>query len=79
MLPASPELAEHLGVGEHLSRVGRGQFNQPFQKYRLVDPGQREKVALDGRLDDPAKHVVAPPLLVPYEARGARIAAEVER
>ena len=55
-----------------------GQFNQPFQQHRLVDPGERQKVALDSRLDDPAEHVVAPPFLIARQAGGAWIAAEVE-
>ena len=61
-----------------MPRVGSGQFDKPLQQHRLVDPGQCEKVALDGRLDDCAKYVVAPARLVTCQAGGARVTPEVE-
>jgi hypothetical protein len=46
------ELAQHLGVREHLARVAAAQLEEPPQERRLVHPREQEHVTRDGGLDE---------------------------
>ena len=72
------ELAEHLGVRQDLTGVGGCQLEQPLQESRLVDPCQREDVALDVRLHHRPENVVAPAVLISDQTVRLGVASEVQ-
>jgi hypothetical protein len=70
------ELPEHLRVREDLPGVAAPQLEEPPEERWLVHPRQQEDVAGDGGLDERVADEAGPPLGVPDQGCGPRIAAE---
>ena len=69
------ELAQHLVVGEDLPRIRATECEQAAQQRRLVDPGQQQHVAGDGRFHERIEDVARPAGRLPHQRRGAGIGA----
>ena len=72
------QLAGQLLVGDDLPRVVADQPEETAQQSGLVDAGEQQQIARDGRLNDRVEHEGGPARLVFDQRRRPRISAEVD-